>query len=85
MPHPQYLHDIEEHLGVTIPEVNETFNVPTNEYDGKVMYGEKRFAAKEAIQGHVEQLAPAVQQLAAMEHRAQSAFLKMHTGQKWFV
>lgn len=81
----QYLHDIEEHLGVTIPEVTNTFSIPVNEYDGKVTYGEKRSASKSAFQGHVEQLAPTVQQLAAMEHLAQTTFLKMHTGQKWFV
>ena len=82
----QYLQDIEGHLGVTIPEVSDTFDIPVTEYDGKVMYGEKRSAAKGvAFLGHMEQLAPAVQQLAAMEHIAQTTFLKMHAGQKWFV
>eukprot|EP00731_Ephydatia_muelleri_P007667 Em0004g5a len=81
----QYLQDIEAHLGVTIPEVGDTFAIPVNEYDGKVMYGEKRSASTGGFQGHVDQLAPAVQQLAAMEHLAQTTFLKMHAGNKWFI
>ena len=32
----QYLADIQEHLGVTIPEVQRSFDVPQCEYDGKV-------------------------------------------------
>ena len=33
---PQYIADIQEHLGVVIPEVGTSFGVPTSEYDGKV-------------------------------------------------
>lgn len=33
---PQYLADIEEHLGVSVPTVDSQFNVPVNEFDGKV-------------------------------------------------
>lgn len=37
----QMLADIEEHLGVTIPLVGTDFEVQTNEFDGKVVYGKK--------------------------------------------
>ena len=37
----QYLGDIEEHLGVTIDQVDRSLNIPTNEFDGKVVYGAK--------------------------------------------
>nr|XP_045606547.1 ATP-dependent RNA helicase Ddx1-like [Procambarus clarkii] len=39
---PQYLADIEEHLGVTIQQVDQEMKVPVDEFDGKVIYGEKR-------------------------------------------
>lgn len=38
----QYLADIEEHLGVTIQQVDKEMKVPVDEFDGKVVYGEKR-------------------------------------------
>ena len=38
----QYLTDVEEHLGVTVPETDCSMKVETNEFDGKVVYGEKR-------------------------------------------
>lgn len=34
--------EIEEHLGVTINQVNNDFEVPIDEHDGKVIYGGKR-------------------------------------------
>ena len=34
--------DVEEHLGVTIPETDSGMKVEASEYDGKVVYGEKR-------------------------------------------
>ncbi len=47
---PQYLADIEEHLGVTIQQINPDMKVEANEFDGKVTYGQKRKAAgKEEI------------------------------------
>ena len=41
----QYLADIEEHLGVTIDAVGTDVKVESNEFDGKVVYGQKRKAA----------------------------------------
>ena len=37
----QYLADIEEHLGVTIDTVDTSIKVPVNDFDGKVVYGQK--------------------------------------------
>jgi len=37
----QYLGEIEEHLGVTIDQVGTDMEVPVNEFDGKVVYGQK--------------------------------------------
>ena len=82
----QYLADIESHLGVTIPEVSNSFQVPIDEYDGKIMYGEKKGKGGMAYEGHVAQLAPSVAQLAKMEQQAQTIFLGMQSGQqKWFA
>ena len=38
----QYLADVEEHLGVSIPECASDMIIPLNEFDGKVVYGAKR-------------------------------------------
>ena len=38
----QYLADIEEHLGVTIQQMGKDMNIQVDEFDGKVVYGEKR-------------------------------------------
>ena len=41
----QYLGDIEEHLGVTIDQVDTSLKIVASEFDGKVTYGQKRSAA----------------------------------------
>lgn len=38
------LGEIEEHLGVTIPQAGKDMNVPVDEFEGRVTYGEKRKA-----------------------------------------
>lgn len=38
----QLLEEIEEHLGVTIPQIETDMVVPVDEFDGKVVYGAKR-------------------------------------------
>lgn len=81
----QYLTDIEDHLGVTIPTVDSTFHVPVSEYDGKIAYGMHRKEKKTIYKGHVEELASSVAQLANMERIAQNTFLKMKTNDKWFA
>ncbi len=40
----QYLADMEEHLGVTISQTGTDMKVPMDEFDGKVVYGQKRKA-----------------------------------------
>ncbi|VDK34367.1 unnamed protein product [Anisakis simplex] len=39
---PKLLEDIEEHLGVTIAQIDTDMVVPVDEFDGKVVYGSKR-------------------------------------------
>lgn len=41
--------DIEEHLGVTIQQVDKEMKVPVDEFDGKVVYGEKRGHTGESL------------------------------------
>lgn len=72
----QYLRDVEEHLGVTIPETDCNMRVETNEFDGKVVYGEKRSDKGVTYQHHVEQLAPSVKKLAELERQVQTNFLR---------
>lgn len=79
---PQYLADIEDHLNVTIQQVGPDIKVPLNEFDGKVTYGEKRMAMGSNYENHVQQMAPIVAELAALESRAQIAFLKTHIAER---
>lgn len=39
---PQLLGDVEEHLGVTIGVVDTDMRVPTDELDGRVVYGSRK-------------------------------------------
>lgn len=80
---PQYLADIEEHLGVTIQQVDREMKVPVDEFDGKVIYGEKRANAGSNYQTHVEQLAPAVRELADLETQTQMIYLKRQYGKEY--
>ena len=69
-----------------VPEVSKAFEVPVNEFDGKVTYGERRRQSGLAHESHVAQLAASVAQLARMEQLAQTTFLKMQSQQeKWFL
>ncbi|KAG5330852.1 DDX1 helicase, partial [Acromyrmex heyeri] len=79
---PQYLADIEDHLNVTIQQVGPDIKVPMNEFDGKVTYGEKRMTMGSDYKDHVQQMAPVVAELAALESRAQLAFLNMHMAER---
>ncbi|XP_059471757.1 ATP-dependent RNA helicase Ddx1 [Neocloeon triangulifer] len=74
----QYLGDIEDHLKLTIPQVDKEMNVPMNEFDGKVTYGEKRVNKGTGYKDHVAMMAPAVQELAYLERQAQIMFLNSH-------
>ncbi|EFN63841.1 ATP-dependent RNA helicase Ddx1 [Camponotus floridanus] len=79
---PQYLAEIEDHLNVTIQQVDPDIKVPLNDFDGKVTYGEKRMAMGSNYENHVQQMAPIVAELAALESRAQIAFLKTHIAER---
>lgn len=72
----QCLADVEEHLGIVIAESGNDFKIPVDEFDGKVVYGEKRKQTGSQYMNHVAQLAPAVQDLAMLEDRTQINFLK---------
>ncbi|CAH1779368.1 unnamed protein product [Owenia fusiformis] len=74
---PLYIGDIEEHLGVTIDQVGPEIKVPVNEFDGKVVYGQKQTNKGSGYKGHVEFLAPTVKELAELEKQAQSSFIHL--------
>jgi len=73
---PQYLADIEEHLGVTIQQIDTDMRVEANEFDGKVIYGQKKKSAGSGYAGHSSQLASAVAQLSELETQTQDLFLR---------
>jgi ATP-dependent RNA helicase DDX1 len=50
--------------------------VPLNDFDGKVVYGQKRANAGSGYQDHVKQLVPVVDELADLEAKAQSIFIR---------
>lgn len=70
------LADIEEHLNITITQVDKDMKVPVNEFDGKVVYGEKVQNKGTNYADHVEQLTPIVRNLSKLESKAQISFLK---------
>uniref|UniRef100_A0A8C3WSU5 ATP-dependent RNA helicase n=1 Tax=Catagonus wagneri TaxID=51154 RepID=A0A8C3WSU5_9CETA len=73
----QLLSEIEEHLNCTISQVEPDIKVPVDEFDGKVTYGQKRTIGGGNYKGHVDILAPTVQELAALEKEAQTSFLHL--------
>uniref|UniRef100_A0A8D1LIV8 ATP-dependent RNA helicase n=1 Tax=Sus scrofa TaxID=9823 RepID=A0A8D1LIV8_PIG len=73
----QLLSEIEEHLNCTISQVEPDIKVPVDEFDGKVTYGQKRTLGGGNYKGHVDILAPTVQELAALEKEAQTSFLHL--------
>ncbi|XP_015790146.1 ATP-dependent RNA helicase DDX1 [Tetranychus urticae] len=74
----QLLADIEEHLGCTISTIGSDFKLEVNEFDGKVVYGEKRSGGSGInYKTHVDQLASVVKELSNLEGLAQSKFLKI--------
>jgi len=51
--------------------------VPIDEFDGKVVYGDKRKVKINAFKGHVDQLAPTVDELLSLEKKIQDNYLNM--------
>jgi ATP-dependent RNA helicase DDX1 len=72
-----YLDEAEEHLGCTIDQIPRTLEVPINEFDGKVIYGEKRKGTTSLFKGHVDLLAPSLRELIELERKTQLNFLNM--------
>lgn len=70
------LAEIEDHLNITIQQVDKNMSVPTNDFDGKVVYGQKNLNTGTGYKDHVEQLKPVVQKLSDLELKSQSLFLK---------
>lgn len=68
---------------MSIPEVSKTFDVPVNEFDGKITYGEKKRAEGVVCESHTSQLEPSVALLAKMEKVAQSTFLSRSLLGRW--
>lgn len=75
---PRYLAEIEDHLNITIDQVSPELEIPRNEFDGKVTYGQKRVQKGSDYKDHVSQMAPAVAELSKLESRAQLAYLNRH-------
>ncbi|CAH1996997.1 unnamed protein product [Acanthoscelides obtectus] len=75
---PQYLADIEEHLNITIQQIEPNMIVPHDEFDGKVVYGQKRLNTGSGYQTHTAQMAPIVKELAKIESEAQLIYLQRH-------
>lgn len=73
----QLLSEVEEHLTCTITQVEPDLKVPVDDFDGKVVYGKKRAGGGGLYKGHVDILAPTVQELAALEKEAQTSFLQL--------
>merc|ERR1719378_3889 len=77
----QYLADIEEHLGETIDNVDFDFKIPVNDFDGKVVYGQKRSNKGGNFTYHTAEIASSVRELASLEKKAQVSFLQFK--QNW--
>uniref|UniRef100_A0A915L4T7 ATP-dependent RNA helicase DDX1 n=1 Tax=Romanomermis culicivorax TaxID=13658 RepID=A0A915L4T7_ROMCU len=71
---PSLLAEIEDHLGVTIQQIETDMKVQTDEFDGKVVYGQKKRGAGSGYQGHAGVLAGAVQELAELEKCVQTSY-----------
>nr|CAD7448799.1 unnamed protein product [Timema bartmani] len=79
---PNYLAEIEDHLNVTIQQVEPNLKVPMDHFDGKVIYGQKKQNAGSNYENHVAQMAPTVKELSQLESQAQLMYLKRHYGKE---
>ena len=75
----QSLSEIENHLGVTVDKISTEFEVPVNEYDGKVVYGQKR--NEEQVQIELTEAAMALSgkanELFTLEREVQLSYWKL--------
>lgn len=74
----ELLGDIEQHLKCSIQEIERDFQLQVDEYDGKVVYGAKRLEQTLTYEGHVEQLKFIVNDLCALESKAQADYLRLY-------
>lgn len=73
----QCLAEVEEYLLCTVEQIDaHDMSVPLNEFDGRVVYGQKRQQTGSGYRDHVGQLVPVVKRLAELERDAQTAFLR---------
>ena len=70
------LAEVEDHLNITIEQIKPDFKVPCNEFDGKVIYGEKKNKSGSDYKDHTEQMVPIVKELAKLESEAQLFYLQ---------
>ncbi|GIY53024.1 ATP-dependent RNA helicase DDX1 [Caerostris extrusa] len=75
---PQFLADIEEHLTCTIQQVDPDIKVPSDEFDGKVVYGQKKAQMGSNYKTHTADMAPTVNMLVSLEMVAQEFFIKRY-------
>ncbi|KAJ8978814.1 hypothetical protein NQ317_018904 [Molorchus minor] len=75
---PQYLADIEDHLNVTIQQIEPDLQVPHDDFDGKVVYGQKRQATGTIYENHTQQMVPIIRELTKLESEAQLIYVKRH-------
>ena len=69
---------------MTVPVVDSAFDVPVNEFDGKISYGQKRGeGGGVTYEGHVAQLVPSVEELKKLESMAQTKFLNTVLKKSW--
>lgn len=73
---PNLLAEVEDSLNITIQQVDKSMDVPVNDFDGKVVYGQKNLRMGTGYEDHVEQLGPTVRKLTDLELQSQSLFLK---------
>ncbi|CAK9794881.1 ATP-dependent RNA helicase Ddx1 [Anthophora quadrimaculata] len=72
------LAEIEDHLNITIEQLDKDMHIPVSDFDGKVVYGQKRQSMGSNYQNHVQQMAPYVSELSSLESKAQLLYLKRH-------
>lgn len=74
---PQYLAEIEDHLNITIQQIGPEIDIPMNEFDGKVVYGQKKANNGPSYKNHYDQLVSTINQLTKLETKAQYLYLHM--------
>lgn len=73
------LAEVEEHLKDTIEHIDaQSMDVPVNEFDGKVVYGEKNvLGTNKILTGHYREMIPTLRNLRTLEKSAQGSFLDL--------